>query len=58
MKGPARSIKKGLKLLQGFIHKVKLPMVLSKRSLIHSDSGPGPHYMDSLNLELSSEPAN
>jgi len=38
MKEPARAINKGLCFNRGFIHKAKSPMVLLKRSLIHSDS--------------------
>jgi hypothetical protein len=38
MKEPIRTINKNLCLTGGFINKVKSPMVLSKRSLIHSDS--------------------
>jgi len=35
MKEPAQATNKSLSLTRSFIHKVKLPMVLSKRSLIH-----------------------
>jgi hypothetical protein len=38
MKEPAGAIHKGFVLTEGFIQKVKSLMVLSKRSLIHSDS--------------------
>jgi len=38
MKEPALAIHKGLCFIRGFIQKVKLPMVLSKRAQIHSDS--------------------
>ena len=38
MKEPVRVIYKGLCFNKDFINKVKLPKVLSKRSLIHSNS--------------------
>gem|GEM_PF-761832 len=38
MKEPALAIHKGLCFNRGGNHKVKSPKVLSKRSLIHSDS--------------------
>jgi hypothetical protein len=38
MKEPGLAVNKGLCLTGSFIHKVESPMVLSKRSLIHSDS--------------------
>jgi len=38
MKEPALAINEGSVLIKGFIHNVNSPMVLSKRSLIHSNS--------------------